>query len=78
MLVPRAVDDETYRKVRMKAAERETSVSALIAEFLFSFTQPNAGRRERVAASSARVTRPPGARAYCHIGRARTVAALAI
>jgi hypothetical protein len=42
MLVPRAVDDETYRKVRMKAAERETSVSALIAEFLFSFTQPNA------------------------------------
>jgi hypothetical protein len=29
-----AVDDETYRRARMKAAERDTSVSALVALFL--------------------------------------------
>jgi len=28
------VDDETYRRARMKAAERDTSVSALVARFL--------------------------------------------
>ena len=29
-----AVDDEIYRRARMKAAEQETSVSALVARFL--------------------------------------------
>ena len=28
------VDDETYRKARVKAAERDTSVSALVKQFL--------------------------------------------
>ena len=28
------VDDETYRRARIKAAERETSVSALVKQFL--------------------------------------------
>jgi hypothetical protein len=28
------VDDETYRKARIKAAERDTSVSALVKHFL--------------------------------------------
>jgi phage shock protein A len=28
------VDDDTYRRARIKAAERETSVSALVARFL--------------------------------------------
>ena len=28
------VDDETYRKARVKAAERDTSVSALVKHFL--------------------------------------------
>ena len=28
------VDDETYRRARMKAAQRDTSVSALVARFL--------------------------------------------
>lgn len=28
------VDDETYRKARMKAAEQDTSVSALVKHFL--------------------------------------------
>ena len=29
-----SVDEETYRKARMKAAERDTSVSALVKRFL--------------------------------------------
>ena len=29
-----AVDDETYRRARIKAAERDTSVSALVKRFL--------------------------------------------
>jgi hypothetical protein len=29
-----SVDDETYRRARIKAAERETSISALVKRFL--------------------------------------------
>jgi hypothetical protein len=29
-----SVDDETYRRARIKAAERDTSVSALVRDFL--------------------------------------------
>jgi plasmid stability protein len=29
-----SVDDETYRRARIKAAERDTSVSALVRQFL--------------------------------------------
>jgi hypothetical protein len=29
-----SIDDETYRRARMKAAERDTSVSALVKSFL--------------------------------------------
>lgn len=29
-----SVDDETYRRARVKAAERDTSVSALVRQFL--------------------------------------------
>lgn len=29
-----SVDDETYRRARMKAAEKDTSVSALVRQFL--------------------------------------------
>jgi phage shock protein A len=32
------VDDEIYRKARMKAAERDTSVSALVKRFLAELT----------------------------------------
>lgn len=31
------VDDETYRKARIKAAEQDTSVSALVKRFLAEF-----------------------------------------
>jgi hypothetical protein len=32
-----SVDDETYRRARVKAAERDTSVSALVKQFLSEF-----------------------------------------
>lgn len=32
------VDDETYRRARMKAAEQDTSVSALVKRFLTQIT----------------------------------------
>lgn len=32
-----SVDDEIYRRARIKAAERETSVSALVKQFLSDF-----------------------------------------
>jgi uncharacterized protein YdaU (DUF1376 family) len=33
------VDDETYRRARIKAAERDTSVSALVKHFLTELTE---------------------------------------
>jgi hypothetical protein len=38
-----SLDDETYRRARMKAAERDTSVSALVRRFL---TELAAGESE--------------------------------
>lgn len=37
------VDDETYRRARVKAAERDTSVSGLVKRFL---TEPAAGESD--------------------------------
>ena len=34
-----SVDDDTYRRARMKAAERDTSVSALVKQFLNGLAQ---------------------------------------
>ncbi len=43
------VDDETYRRARIKAAERDTSVSALVTRFLTELAagEPNAERLKR-------------------------------
>ena len=43
------VDDETYRRARMKAAERDTSVSALVKYFLVELAggESNAERLKR-------------------------------
>ncbi len=53
-----SVDDETYRAARIKAAERDTSVSALVRQFLAELA---AGDTERLLrqerALRARVTR---------------------
>ena len=34
-----SVDDETYRRARIKAAERDTSVSAVVRDFLVEFAR---------------------------------------
>jgi uncharacterized protein YdaU (DUF1376 family) len=43
------VDDETYRRARIKAAERDTSVSALVTRFLTELAadESNAERLKR-------------------------------
>ncbi len=43
------VDDETYRRARIKAAERDTSVSALVTRFLTELAadETNAERLKR-------------------------------
>jgi hypothetical protein len=43
-----SVDDETYRRARVKAAERDTSVSALVKQFLVGLTADE-GEAERLA-----------------------------
>jgi hypothetical protein len=40
-----SVDDETYRRARMKAAERDTSVSALVKHFLVELASEELGER---------------------------------
>ncbi len=44
-----SVDEEVYRRARMKAAERDTSVSGLVKNFLveLSSDEPDARRLER-------------------------------
>jgi plasmid stability protein len=43
------VDDETYRQARIKAAERDTSVSALVKQFLTELAaETDADRHERL------------------------------
>jgi hypothetical protein len=44
-----SMDEEVYRRARIKAAERDTSVSALVKSFLveLSSVEPEASRLER-------------------------------
>ena len=37
------MDDETYRRARIKAAERETSISALVKRFLIELASVESG-----------------------------------
>ncbi|MCC5838987.1 MAG: hypothetical protein JJT96_02600 [Opitutales bacterium] len=41
-----SVDDEIYRKARITAAERDTSVSALVKEFLLSLNVETPGHQD--------------------------------
>jgi len=45
-----SVDDEIYRRARVKAAERNSSVSALVKGFLLEFAaeEPESERRKRL------------------------------
>lgn len=49
-----AVDEETYRLSRIRAAEAGTSVSALVREFLVTLTSGSAARTETSAAAERR------------------------
>jgi post-segregation antitoxin (ccd killing protein) len=40
-----SVDDTTYRRARMKAAERDTSISALVKQFLNELAQESETER---------------------------------
>ena len=42
-----SVKDEVYRNARIKAAEMDTSVSALIAEYLVKLSQENEERERK-------------------------------
>ena len=44
------IDDETYRKARLRAAQLGTSVSAMVREFLVEQTKRALSERERIAA----------------------------
>ncbi len=41
-----AIDDETYRRARVIAAQRDASVSALVKKYLCSLTEENAAVRD--------------------------------
>lgn len=41
-----ALDEETYRKVRVIAAQNDTSVSALVKKFLLSLTSQQPAQRD--------------------------------
>ncbi len=49
-----SVDEETYRLSRIKAAERGTSVSALVRSYLTSLVQGNADESQKVETESQR------------------------
>ena len=49
-----SVDEDTYRRARIKAAERDTSVSALVKDFLASLAREN-GAFERLAAEETEI-----------------------
>lgn len=50
-----AIPDDVYRAARVRAAERETSVSGLVAEYLSSLSQQGSGEFERLEAQQGRI-----------------------
>ncbi len=68
-----ALDDETYRKARIVAAQRDTSVSALVKKFLLSLTAEASAtrdlRQEQKALLDAIATRHPGFKAADNLSR---------
>lgn len=54
-----AVPDEVYRSARIRAAERGTSVSSLVADYLRTLTEDDS-EFDRLAAQQARIVRALG------------------
>lgn len=50
-----SVDDETYRQARIRAAEMDTSVSALVREYLRTLTNAGPGAQKHETASQRRM-----------------------
>jgi hypothetical protein len=49
-----SIDDEAYRRARIKAAEQDTSVSALVKRFLCVLASEEGELRARISSFSAR------------------------
>lgn len=52
-----SVDEETYRQARIRAAEMDTSVSALVREYLRSLTDAGPETQQQETASERRMRR---------------------
>ena len=64
-----SVDDETYRRARVAAAERNRSVSALVRGYLQSLSPVRAADTDRAARLFARLDRARGFRAANRLTR---------
>ncbi len=58
-----SVDEETYRRARIAAAERNTTVSALVRNYLGTLTRQKEGETDPAAALFAALDRAQGYRA---------------
>lgn len=64
-----SVDEETYRLARIAAAERNTSVSALVRNYLRGFAQPAPGEPDPAQALFSALDRAQGYRAADRLTR---------
>ncbi len=64
-----SVDEETYRRARMKAAERDTSASALVKQFLVTLAQEESAAERLKAQERALRARIHGFRASDRLPR---------
>jgi hypothetical protein len=64
-----SVDDETYRRARIVAAERDTSVSALVREYLQTLSGKAAAHTEAADELFAALDRARGLRASERLSR---------
>ncbi len=64
-----SVDEETYRLARIAAAERNTTVSALVRDYLRTFARPSDGEWDATAALFAALDRAQGFRAADRLTR---------
>jgi plasmid stability protein len=68
-----SVDDETYRRARIKAAERDTSVSAMVRDFLngIAIEETEHDRFQRLAREEKELRKqvPPGVSAADRLSR---------
>jgi hypothetical protein len=64
-----SVDDETYRLARISAAERNTTVSALVRDYLRGFARPSIEEPDPAQALFSALDRAQGFRAADRLSR---------